>query len=256
MVKYSLCLFFVLFCFITNAYSLRFLSDDIELELYYGKTEHKLYNNIYETYNREVYVISKSKDKIRQMVFVYTPIQGNTIAKAMTQIREGEYDDEYFQIWMFKYDWSPLIHLPYNMGDNFYIYTKAKNGKFIYLKNEGKDFTLQAEKDGIVGEEFKGKIIEATINSEYYSVEVSGKVLTHRDSSSVSVNFVIGNSAKTVNAIKQETLPSGDSLWVFKYKEDQYVSVIQNVNVKIDDEYIDDNFGKNYQITVEYGLIS
>ena len=31
---------------------------------------------------------------------------------------------------------------------------------------------------------------------------------------------------------------------------------IRNVTVKIDDDYIDNNFGKNYKITVEYGLIS
>ena len=142
------------------------------------------------------------------------------------------------------------------MGDNFYIYTRTKTGKIIYLKDDGKDFNLVAEKDGIVGEEYKGKIIEATINPEFYSVEVSGKVLAHEDSSSVSVNFSIGGSTKTVNAIKQETLPSGDSLWVFDCKIDQYVSEIRNVTVKIDDGYIDNNFGKNYKITVEYGLIS
>ena len=255
MVKYSLCFIFALLCFITNANSLRFLSDDIELELYYGKTEHKIYN-LFHTYNREVYVISKSEYELKQMVFVYTQIKGKPDAKAMTLIRKEVDDDKYFQIWRFTYDWSPLTHQNYNMGDNFYIYTRTKTGKIIYLKDDGKDFNLVAEKDGIVGEEYKGKIIEATINPEFYSVEVSGKVLAHEDSSSVSVNFSIGGSTKTVNAIKQETLPSGDSLWVFDCKIDQYVSEIRNVIVKIDDGYIDNNFGKNYKITVEYGLIS
>ena len=172
MVKYSLCFIFALLCFITNANSLRFLSDDIELELYYGKTEHKLYN------------------------LFDTQIKGKPDAKAMTLIRKEVDDDKYFQIWRFKYDWSPLTHQNYNMGDNFYIYTRTKTGKIIYLKDDGKDFNLVAEKDGIVGEEYKGKIIEATINPEFYSVEVSGKVLAHEDSSSVSVNFSIGGSTK------------------------------------------------------------
>lgn len=245
----------VILCFVTYANSIRFLSDDDELELYFGTTEYKDYG-ITETYNRQVFVLSRADSKFMKMVIVYNQLSGKSKAEYMKYERLIQKDDDYYDIWSFEFSWYSQMQ-PYNMGNQFYVYGTKENGNRVYLKNEdGSSFTLDAKNDGILGEDIDGKIIEGTMNASISSVTISGKIITHKDSRAVEVVFSAGDLKNRVKAIKIGTLSSGVSLWEFKTTINRYVSEVTNVYVKVDDDYNDNNFGKNYKISIYYGLES
>lgn len=58
-----------------------------------------------------------------------------------------------------------------------------------------------------------------------------------------------------MKATKVSTLAGDTEIWSFSYVINSYVTSLNSVYVTIDD-YLDNNFGKNYIISESYGLES
>ena len=127
--------------------------------------------------------------------------------------------------------------------------------KYIY-KDDGDYFLLKENGDGLLGEDIEGKIYEGSINTSLYSSSCSGKILAKKGTESVKVTFNInGVGTKTVKATKVSSLYGDTEIWSFSYVVNSYVTSLSSVYVTIDD-YLDNNFGKNYIISESYGLES
>ena len=123
-------------------------------------------------------------------------------------------------------------------------------------KDDGDYFLLKENGDGLLGEDIEGKIYEGSINTSLYSSSCSGKILAKKGTESVKVTFNInGVGQKTVKATKVSSLDGDTEIWSFSYVVNSYVTSLSSVYVTIDD-YLDNNFGKNYIISESYGLES
>ena len=80
--------------------------------------------------------------------------------------------------------------------------------------------------------------------------------MAKKGTESVKVTFNInGVGTKTVKATKVSSLYGDTEIWSFSYVVNSYVTSLSSVYVTIDD-YLDNNFGKNYIISESYGLES
>ena len=164
-------------------------------------------------------------------------------------------DGKYHGVWEYTLVWFSLLPYSYDYDEKFYFYGKIGSTKYIY-KDDGDYFLLKENGDGLLGEDIEGKIYEGSINTSLYSSSCSGKILAKKGTESVKVTFNInGVGQKTVNATKVSSLYGDTEIWSFSYVVNSYVTSLSSVYVTIDD-YLDNNFGKNYIISESYGLES
>ena len=225
------------------------------MKIYYALSQHNYYD-LTESFNRQFYVITESSTPLDKMVIVHKNKKGDDKAYQMNSFVSQYYSDgKYHGVWEYTLVWFSLLPYSYDYGEKFYFYGKIGRTNYIY-KDDGDYFLLKENGDGLLGEDIEGKIYEGSINTSLYSSSCSGKILAKKGTESVKVTFNInGVGQKTVKATKVSSLDGDTEIWSFSYVVNSYVTSLSSVYVTIDD-YLDNNFGKNYIISESYGLES
>ena len=247
-------LFLILFSYSSQK---RILSskNGVDMKIYYALSQHNYYD-LTESFNRQFYVITESSTPLDKMVIVHKNKKGDDKAYQMNSFVSQYYSDgKYHGVWEYTLVWFSLLPYSYDYDEKFYFYGKIGSTKYIY-KDDGDYFLLKENGDGLLGEDIEGKIYEGSINTSLYSSSCSGKILAKKGTESVKVTFNInGVGQKTVKATKVSSLDGDTEIWSFSYVVNSYVTSLSSVYVTIDD-YLDNNFGKNYIISESYGLES
>lgn len=248
-----LSVFLILF---SLSFQKRFLAatNGVDMTIYYALSQHSYYE-LTESYNRQFYVITESSTPLDKMIIVHKNKAGNDKAYQMNSFVTQYYSDgKYHGVWEFTLAWFSLFPYAYDFGEQFYFYGKIGSTNYVY-KNNRKYFVLKSDGDGLLGEDIEGKIFDGSIKTSLYSTLCSGKILAKKGTESVKITFTVNDAVKVVKATKDTSLSGDTELWNFSFVINSYVTKFTNVYVSIDD-YIDNNFGKNYEISESYGLES
>ena len=246
-------LLLILFSFSTQK---RILStmNGVDMKIYYAISQHNYYD-LTESFNRQFYVITESSTRLDKMVIVHKNKAGVDKAYQMNSFISQYYaDGKYHGVWEYTLVWFSLLPYSYDYGEKFYFYGKIGSTNYIY-KDDEEYFLLKEDGDGLLGEGIEGKIYDGSITTSLYSTTCSGKILAKKGTESVKVTFTVNGSVKSVKATKVSTLAGDTEIWSFSYVINSYVTSLNSVYVTIDD-YLDNNFGKNYIISESYGLES